>query len=467
MNYNLFDKEVYTNRRRILNEKVASGLILLLGNEDSSMNYADNCYPFRQDSTFLYYFGLDLPGLAAIIDVDSGREVLFGRVPSMDDIIWTGPLPSLQDLALLVGVENTRPYMQLESVLQAATSKGQVIHFLPPYRPENKIKLAEWLQVPFTAIQSSASLPLIKAVISQREVKEPAEVEAINDAVSISADMHLTAIQYARPGMMEYEVAAKVEEVALAANGRLSYPIILTINGQTLHNHYHGNRIEKGQVILMDAGAESALHYAGDLTRTFPVGSTFTSRQKEVYNIVLNALNHAVGLLRPGIQFKEVHTQACIKLMEGLKELNLVKGDSTEAVAAGAHTLFFQCGSGHMMGLDVHDMEDLGEQYVGYTDALKKSTAFGWKSLRLGKELKEGFVLTVEPGIYIIPELVDRWKAENRLSDFINYSVLESYRNFSGIRIEDNFLITAEGSEKLGKHLVKTVPEIEALRGQK
>ena len=314
-------------------------------------------------------------------------------------------------------------------------------------------------------MQRSVSLPLIKAIISQREIKEPQEVEAIEQAVSISADMHLSAMQYARPGMMEYEIAAKVEEVALAANGRLSYPVILTINGQTLHNHYHGNRIEEGQMILMDAGAENALHYAGDLTRTFPAGTTFTTRQREVYNIVLNALNHAVSLLQPGIPFKEVHTQACIQLMEGLKEINIVKGDAAEAVAAGAHTLFFQCGLGHMMGLDVHDMEDLGEQYVGYTDTLKKSTEFGWKSLRLGKELKAGFVLTVEPGIYIIPQLIDRWQAENRQHNFINYDVLESYRNFSGIRIEDNFLITANGSKKLGKHLVKTVTEIEALRG--
>ncbi|TKK65336.1 aminopeptidase P family protein [Ilyomonas limi] len=465
MNYNLFDKEVYINRRKELKENIDNGLILLLGNEDSSMNYADNCYPFRQDSTFLYYFGLDMPGLAAIINVDNNDEILFGRKPSMDDIIWTGPLPSLQDLASLVGVESTRPYMQLESTLASAKSKGQVIHFLPPYRPENKIKLTEWLQIPFAALQQEVSLPLIKAIISQREIKAPEEIAVMEEAVSISADMHLTAMQYAKPGMMEYEVAAKVEEVALAANGRLSYPTILTINGQTLHNHYHGNKIEEGQMILMDAGAENSMHYAGDLTRTFPVGKAFNSKQKEVYNIVLNALNHAIGLLQPGIPFKEVHTQACIKLMEGLKAINLVKGDAIEAVAAGAHTLFFQCGLGHMMGLDVHDMEDLGEQYVGYTDTLKKSAEFGWKSLRLGKELKAGFVLTVEPGIYFIPELIDRWQTENRLSNFINYNELENYRHFGGIRIEDNFLITPNGSKKLGKHLVKTADEIEALRG--
>jgi Xaa-Pro aminopeptidase len=305
---------------------------------------------------------------------------------------------------------------------------------------------------------------LIRAVIAQREIKEDREILEMDKAVSISVDMHLAAIQNARPGMKEYELAAQVEAIALANNGRLSYPTILTINGQTLHNHYHGNTIQDGQMVLVDAGAETIMHYAGDLTRTFPAGNQFTTRQRELYTVVLHALDHAVSLLRPGIQYKEVHTQACIKLAEGLTAVGLMKGDATAAVAAGAHTMFFQCGLGHMIGLDVHDMEDLGEPLVGYDDQLKKSTEFGWKSLRLGKALKAGFALTVEPGIYIIPELIDRWKAEQKHTSFINYELLNDYRNFGGIRIEDNFVITDKGSKKLGKSLPKSLDEIEAMR---
>ena len=464
MNNNLFSKEVYINRRKRLAENIGSGLIVLLGNEDSPMNYADNCYAFRQDSTFLYYFGLDIPMLAAIIDVDNGTEIIFGNDVSMDDIIWTGPLPSVADLGTTVGVTKTQSYNSIEAVIQAAKVKHQSIHILPAYRAENKIKLSQWLNVGLKELPQHVSLVLIKNIIAQRECKEACEAEQLEEAVSISADMHLAAMQFARPGMMEYKVAAKVEEIALAGNCRLSYPIILTIKGQTLHNHYHGNKLNDGDMVLVDAGAENVMHYAGDLTRTFPAGKAFTSKQKHMYNVVLASLNHATALLKPGIQFREIHRQASIKLLEGLKEVGLVKGNIEDAVHEGVHTLFFQCGVGHMMGLDVHDMEDLGEQYVGYTDTHKKSTAFGWKSLRLAKELKPGFVLTVEPGLYFIPELIDRWKAENKLPDFINYDVVEQYKSFTGIRIEDNYLITHEGSKKLGEHLIKKVDEIEDVR---
>lgn len=464
MHLHLFDKLVYSKRRQKLSAQVGKGIILLMGNEDSSMNYADNTYPFRQDSTFIYYGGIDIPGLAIVLDTETGEETLFGREAGIDDIIWTGALPSLQDLAAAVNIAKTRPYGELAAVIKSAAASGRRVHILPPYRPENKIRLSEWLEKPVSHLQEFASLELIKAVISQREIKDEHEVAELEKAVSISADMHMAAIQFTKPGMMEYEIAAKVEEVALAAGGRLSYPTILTINGQILHNHFHGNRVSEGQMVLCDAGAENAMHYAGDLTRTFPVGKQFTTRQREVYQVVLDSLDHAVSLLKPGIQYKEVHTQASIKLVEGLKALGLMKGDPAEAVAAGAHTLFFQCGLGHMMGLDVHDMEDLGEQYVGYTDTLKKSTEFGWKSLRLGRELKPGFVLTVEPGVYVIPELIDRWVAEDKLSNFIDYKTVASYRDFGGVRIEDNFLITAEGSRKLGKDLPKTIADIEALR---
>jgi Xaa-Pro aminopeptidase len=464
MNHSIFDRQVYVQRRQQLKSKLTNGLVLLLGNEDSSMNYKDNCYPFRQDSTFLYYIGIDQPGLAVIIDLDENNEILFGEDGSIDDIIWTGPQPLIRELAESVGIAASDNTAKLASLLAAARKAQRPIQILPPFRPENKIKLATWLDTPIAQLQQFESDLLIRSIIAQREIKEDREIAEMDKAVSISADMHLAAIQNARPGMKEYELAAQVEAVALANYGRVSYPVILTINGQTLHNHYHGNTIQEGHMILVDAGAESSMHYAGDLTRTFPVGKQFTSRQRDLYNVVLQSLDHAVSLLRPGIQFKEVHTQACIKLVEGLTAVGLMKGEAEAAVAAGAHTMFFQCGLGHMIGLDVHDMEDLGELLVGYDDQLKKSKEFGWKSLRLGKALKAGFALTVEPGIYIIPELIDRWKAEQKHTSFINYELLNDYRNFGGIRIEDNFVITPDGSQKLGKSLPKTLKEIEALR---
>lgn len=440
------------------------GLVLLMGNEESSMNYKDNCYPFRQDSTFLYYIGIDIPGLAAVLDLDEGKTIVFGQELSMDDIIWTGPLPTLRELAQQVGIADSGSPEQLVTILQQAQKEKRPIRILPPYRPENSIKVSSLLNVPITQLDQYISKELIFSVIQQREIKESIEMEEMDKAVDISNDMQLAVMRNTRPGLYEYELAAQAEAIALHHWGRLSYPIILTINGQTLHNHYHGNRIREGQMLLCDAGAETSRHYAGDLTRTVPVGKKFTPRQKEIYETVLQSMDHAIGLLRPGITFKEVHTQACIQLMKGLQQIGLIKGDAAEAVANDVHTLFFQCGLGHMIGLDVHDMEDLGEQYVGYSEDLKKGTTFGWKSLRLGKALKAGFTLTIEPGIYIIPELIDRWKAENKHASFVNYTLLEEYRQFGGIRIEDNYLITENGSRKLGKDLPKTLQEIEALR---
>lgn len=464
MKMTMFDKKVYVERRSKLAKEVGGGIIVLMGNEDSSMNYRDNCYPFRQDSTFLYYVGIDNPGLVLVMNVDEGTETLYGKDLSLDDIIWTGALPSIKELAALSGVEQTKQPELLESFFKGIENTKQRIHILRPYRPENVLKLMNWLQVTAAALESFVSVPLIKAIVKQREIKEQIEVDEIEKAVNISADMHLAAMQFTRPGMKEYEVLAKVEEAALAANARISYPVILSVNGQILHNHYHGNTIQEGNMILCDAGAENDMHYAGDLTRTFPVGKSFTSEQKEIYQAVLNSIQHAASLLRPGIQFREVHRQASVKLMEGLQQIGLVKGDPEEAVQQDVHTLFFQCGLGHMMGLDVHDMEDLGEEYVGYTAEVKRNSSFGWKSLRLARELKPGFVFTVEPGVYIIPELIARWKAENKLASFVNYSKLEAMQSFGGIRIEDNFLITDTGHRKFGKDLPTTIKEVESYR---
>lgn len=463
MHFKLFAKEIYQNRRRAL-AKAVKGLIVLCGNEETGMNYRDNWYPFRQDSSFLYYFGLDVAGLNAIIDTETGEEVIFGNEAGIDDIIWTGPLPGMGEMAEAVGVERTAPAKEAGTYIQKAIKNGQKVHCLPPYRFANRLRLAEWLHTNAKGVDGFVSEELIRAVVQQRSIKSAEEIKEIEEAVTISAEMHLTAMRYAGTGMKEYEVAAKVQETAFTHGSRLAYPIILTVEGQTLHNHFYGNTLKPGDMVLVDAGAENAMHYAGDLTRTFPAGKLFSSRQREVYQAVLDALEYAAALLKPGIPFLDVHNKACEKLVEGLVAIGLMKGDPVEAVAAGAHTLFFQCGLGHMMGLDVHDMEDLGEQYVGYNDSLKKSTAFGWKSLRLGKPLEEGFVLTVEPGVYCIPELIDRWKAENKLEAFINYNIVNEYRDFTGIRIEDNYLITANGSKRLGKYCPKTVAEIEAIR---
>lgn len=464
MHFKLFEQSVYSRRRQALMQQVGSGLIVLMGNEETGMNYKDNWYPFRQDSSFLYYFGLDVAGLTAVLDPESGEVVIFGNELSIDDIVWTGPLPSIKEMAGAVGVHQTAPYNDMAVWIRKAQGLGRTVHILPPYRAENKIRLAEWLQIPVQDVDRQVSLKLVKAVISQRIIKEDIEVAEIEKAVSISAEMHLAGMRYAQAGMKEYEVAAKVQEAAYEMGGRLAYPIICTVNGETLHNHYYGNTIREGQLLLLDAGAENELHYAGDLTRTFPVGKKFTTEQKEVYNTVVNSLDHAVSLLKPGVRFRDVHAGACEKLVEGLTAMGIMKGNAAEAVVAGAHTLFFQCGLGHMMGMDVHDMEDLGEQYVGYSDDLQKSKEFGWKSLRLGRALESGYVLTVEPGVYVIPTLIDQWAAEKKHTDFINYKALESFRNFSGVRVEDNFLVTADGYRKLGKDLPKTADEIEALR---
>ncbi len=457
----LFEKDIYVARRQRLKSLMRSGKLLFMGNDQSSINFRDNWYPFRQDSTFLYFFGLDTPGLAAIIDIDEDTEVIFADDGTVEDSVWTGTVPPISELAARVGVEKTLPRVELSKMVSGKARAK--VHYLPPYRPENVQQLAVWLG---DDRAGNASIEFIKAVVSLRNVKSEEEIAEIEKAVDITADMHLAAMEQAKPGMKEYSLVGVVCQRAIEAGGQLSFPAILTVNGQTLHAHYHGNTLVDGQMVLCDTGAENDMHYAGDLTRTFPVSRTFSSAQREVYQIVLDAYQTAADALKPGVRFFDIHLLACKRLVEGLKLIGLMKGDTDAAVQAGAHALFFPCGLGHMMGLDVHDMEDLGEQYVGYSDELKKSTQFGLKSLRLGKELQEGFVLTVEPGIYMIPELMDQWHAGNKHTDFIQYDKLERYRGFGGIRIEDDFLITSEGSRKLGKTLPTTYQEIEAVRGR-
>ena len=357
----MFDPRTYTERRRRLQAQFDTGVLLFLGNEESPMNYAGNTYHFRQDSTFLYYFGLNQPGLAAVIDVDNDRAAIYGADLTIDDIVWTGPLPTVAEQAALAGVEHTAPPRALDEFLQDAVAQGRPIHFLPPYRPENQIKLFRWLGIHPDRAAASASVPFIRAVVEMRAVKCAEEIEEIEKAVNVSVDMHLAGMRMARAGMTEAEIMARVTEIALAAGGNLSFPVIATIHGETLHNHFYGNTVRSGGLFLLDAGAETARGYAGDLTSTFPVDKTFTPRQRDLYDLVLRAQLAAVGAMRPGVPFREVHLLACRTLAAGLKEIGLMKGDVDEAVAQGAHAMFFPCGLGHMMGLDVHDMEDLGE----------------------------------------------------------------------------------------------------------
>jgi len=457
----MFSSDVYIDRRKRLRTDVQSGLILFLGNEESPMNYPENQYPFRQDSSFLYFFGLDFPSLAAVIDIDEGKECIFGDDLTVDDIIWTGPQPPLKEKCQKVGISETVSLDQLPVILKKAVEQKRKIHFLPQYRPENILKIQQLLGVSLSQIQNQVSEKLIKAVVAQRSIKTEDEIAEITAAIDISYEMQTLAMRMSKPGIYEREIAGAMEGIVLSHGSRLSFPTIFSVHGETLHNPYYGNVMKQGDITVNDSGAESALGYASDITRTIPVSGKFSNRQKEIYTIVLNAQEKAIEMVSPGVEFRDIHRLGCTVLASGLKALGLMKGNVEEAVDAGAHTLFFQCGLGHMIGLDVHDMEALGEDYVGYTDTIKRNPEFGWRSLRLGKALEADFVITIEPGIYFIPALIDRWKAEKKNSQYINYNAVEKYRDFGGIRIEDDVLVTENGSRVLGRKIPKTIDEVE------
>jgi Xaa-Pro aminopeptidase len=459
----MFAADVYTERRNRLREHIQSGLILFLGNEESPMNYPDNQYPFRQDSSFLYFFGLNSPSLAAIIDVNREKEVIFGDDFTVDDIIWTGPQPALSERSEAAGISKTAGLDKLKSTLEQAVQQGRDIHFLPQYRAQNTLKIAALLDIPPLRIQEYVSETLIRAVVAQRSKKSEQEISEIESALDIAYEMQTAAMKMSKPGLYERQIAGAMEGIALSLGGRLSFPTIFSIHGETLHNHSHGNLMKAGDIAVNDSGAETGLGYASDITRTVPISGKFTQRQKEIYSIVLDSQEQAIRAIKPGVEFRNIHRLACKILTSGLKDLGLMKGDIDEAVNAGAHTLFFQCGLGHMLGLDVHDMEGLGEDYVGYTDTIRRNPAFGWRSLRLGKELEAGFVITVEPGIYFIPELIKRWKADNKNSQYINYDMIEKYEDFGGVRIEDDILVTENGYRVLGKEIPKTIAEVEEM----
>lgn len=462
----MFDKNIYQARRAQLMKNIGKGLILLPGNNDVAYNYKGNTYPhFRQDSTFLYYFGLQHAGMAALLDADSGEAALFGDDLTLEDVVWMGPHPTVAELAAKVGVSKTAPFEKVGEELSRAKAAGRAIHFLPPYRYRNMHQLQQWLGIPPEDQSGQASVALIKAVVSQRAHKSAEEVAEMEKALDITREMHLAVMRGAKPGVREQELAGIAEGIAVSHGGGLSYPVILSINGHILHNHDHGNILKAGDLLLGDFGAETAGRYAGDITRTIPVGGAFSARQKDIYQIVLNAEMEAIAACRPGIQYRDIHLQAARNMAEGLKALGLMKGDLGEAVAQGAHALFFPHGLGHMIGLDVHDMEDLGENYVGYSDKVRRSAQFGTAYLRLARELEPGFAFTVEPGIYFIPELIDQWRAEKKFEAFINYDAVDAYRRFGGIRVEDNVFITETGHRVLGTPIPKMVDELEKLIG--
>ena len=459
----MFSKETYIERRRVLKQSVGSGLLLFLGNTEIGRNYLDNIYHFRQDSTFLYYFASDYAGLAAIIDIDEDKEIIFGNELTIDDIVWTGVQPTIKEKCERVGITETMPMAQLATYLKNAQAKGQTIHFLPPYRGEQQVWLQELLGITPAAQAAAASMKFIRAVINQRNYKSAEEIEQIEEAIGVSVDMHCAAMRAVRPGVTEAQIVSIVHAEAAKHNFDLSFPIIATVNGQTLHNHAYGTEpLKEGQMFLLDTGCENAMHYAGDLTTTMPVGKYFTEQQRTVCNILRTAHLAAVNALRPGIEFRDVHNIVLTEIAKGMTDLGLMKGNPEEAARAGAACMFLPHGLGHMMGLDVHDMENLGEVNVGYEEGRTKSTQFGFKSLRLAKALEPGYVFTVEPGIYFIPDLIDKWRAEKQFTDFICYDKLDAWRNFGGIRNEEDWLVFEGGARRLGKYKPMSPEEIEA-----
>ncbi|MBC35397.1 MAG: Xaa-Pro aminopeptidase [Bacteroidetes bacterium] len=459
----MFKKEVYIDRRNRLKAEIDSGIVLILGNSEASYNYPANYYHFRQDSDFLYFFGIDHADFVGVMDVDNDKDYIFANDVDIEDIIWMGPQPTVKSQAAEVGVENSAQYTELQDFLMDATKAGRKVHFLPYYRGDRQVQLSGLLGINKDVVKNYVSQELIDGVVKLRSIKDEYEIAELEKAVDIAYDMHTTAMKMCKPGVVEREIAGTMEGISLAQGGPVSFPIILTINGQTLHNHYHGNTLTEGRMMIADAGAETTTHYSSDITRTTPVGGKFSQRQKEVYEVVLEANVKAIEAIKPGVEYIEIHFLAARIIAEGMNKLGLMKGDVDEAVKAGAHTLFMPHGLGHMMGLDVHDMEGLGENNVGYDEKTVRATEFGTAYLRLGRELQPGFVLTVEPGCYFIPELIDKWKKEGTNAEFINFDKVEEYKDFGGIRIEDDILVTEDGYRVLGKPIPKTVEEIEAM----
>jgi Xaa-Pro aminopeptidase len=457
----VFEKSTYVRRRKLLRKQIGSGIVLLPGNAESPMNYRANAYPFRQDSSFLYFFGLDGADLAGVIDIDAGREIIFGDDAGLEDIIWTGPQPPIAERAARVGVREAAPRAKVGEFLKAARAAKRKIHYLPPYRAEAAAAIGAYTGAPAAKVSNGASIDLIRAVVAQRSLKSPDEVAEIETAVSIIRPAYLAAMHMAGPGRSETYVLGAMEGVMRSLGGSWAFPPIVTVNGHIFHNLGAGNILARGRTLVADTGSESPLHYACDITRSIPVGGRFNRRQRDIYEAVLFGQATALRAIRPGVRYRDVHLTAAKAMVSRLKDLKLMKGDPDAAVAAGAHALFFPHGLGHMLGLDVHDMEGLGETHVGYDGSVRRSEQFGLAYLRMARELRPGHVLTVEPGIYFIPALIDDWRAKGKFVDFIDYDRVERFRDFGGVRIEDDVLVTDRGCRILGPPIPKTVADVE------
>lgn len=452
-----FNKETYINRRNVLKQNIKKGIIVFCGNNCSPSNYPNNSYKYRQDSSFLYYFGQQREGLIGIIDIDNDEEYLLGDDIDINDIIWTGYIPSINDLAMEVGVKKSAPLCKFKNIIQnrlPISTINTTIHFLPQYRFDIMIFLGDTFNIHPLKINDFASKELIKEVIAMRAVKSDEEIDEIERAIDIGYEMHTTAMKLCKPGITERYIAGKLAGIAASRGCKESFQTILTTHGEIFHGTPSDTPLQKGRLMLCDAGAETIHNYCSDNTRVTPISGIFTSCQKDIYSIVESCHDLVIEKSKPEIKWLDMHLSVCRHMVDGLKGIGLMKGNTEDAVNAGAHALFFQHGLGHMLGMDVHDMEGLGQEYVGFDENVKPSTQFGTENLRCGRKIKKGWVLTDEPGIYFIPILIDKWKEENRHKEFICYDKIEKYRNFGGIRIEDDILITDNSCRILGKKII-------------
>ena len=456
----MFSKQTYMSRRNELKRLVGSGVIILFGNNESPCNYPSNAYsPFRQDSSFLYYFGLAQPGLVGVIDVDNDSELLFGDDIDIEDIVWYGSVDSVSQMAASVGVAQTAPMSALSQLCSQARAAGRTLHFLPPYRHDTMLTITDLLGIHHSRQRDEASLTLIRAVVKMRSSKTAEEVAELEKAAAIGYQMHTTAMRLARPGVTEKYVGGQVDGIARSLGAQVSFATIFSQHGEIMHGNPSMALLEEGRLALCDAGAETMSHYCSDNTRTFPVSGRFTGRQLDIYRIVEECHDYVLTVARPGVCYRDVHFGVCRLMTERLKELGLMRGNTDDAVSAGAHAMFLPHGLGHMMGMDVHDMEGLGQIYIGFDDEVRPNLEqFGTNALRMGRRLEEGFVVTDEPGIYFIPALIDDWKASGHCKEFLNFDLLETYKDFGGIRIEDDVLITADGCRFIGEKRIPYHP---------
>ncbi|MBQ8805870.1 MAG: aminopeptidase P family protein [Bacteroidaceae bacterium] len=460
----MFAKSTYIERRSLLKKLVGDGLIVIFGNNDAPSNYPANAYKFRQDSSFLYYFGQHREGLVGVIDVDNDKEWLIGDDIDINDIIWTGFVPSVSDLGAEVGVANSAPMSSLKTMVDKAKAEGKTVHYLPPYRHDTMIQISDLLGMHPLKTREMASLKLIKAVVDMRAVKSDEEVEEIERAMEIGYDMHMAAMRACAPGVTEQHIAGLMEGIAHGRGCKVSFQSIVTMHGEIQHGYPSLRPLEAGRLLLVDAGAETVNNYCSDNTRVTPISGKFTPRQRDIYSIVEACHDLAIEKAKPGVKWMDVHLDVCRLMAERLKAVGLMKGNTEDAVQAGAHAMFLPHGLGHMMGMDVHDMEGLGQVYVGFDDEVRPSTQFGLNCLRCGRRLQKGFVMTDEPGIYFIPHLIDLWHSEGKHTEFINYDLLETYKDFGGIRLEDDILITDDGCRVLGKNTIPYhIDDVEAM----